>query len=472
MITTPIILTGNDFLIKNYKDCACPEPIKIFRNTLFTLDQYYAIPDAIFIELPNNYQVVYNGYSPYGPSVLNQAGFKRYKDFQQQHRQLISEFDFSLASQSLIIPSSHILEGIPPSQNTIQSFTAWLHVSNACNLDCPYCYVNKSPQHMQSEIGLQAIKQLFSTAKLHGIKKLNLKYAGGEASLREDMVRQLSNKAKYLAHLEQVELNEVLLSNGVYLKEGFVDWLNDSNIRLMISLDGIKENHDLLRPMVNGNGSFDKVEHTIDCVLLKRNFKPTISVTITQVNAPAMGSVMEWILDRDLPFSLNFYRANPLSKKRKDLELETQTIINGFIGAYAAIEKRLPERFFLDGLLDRFQAHAHTHTCGVGNNYVVIDHKGKVAQCQMHMNESVGDVYSPDLISILNTGSIQNLHVDEKEGCKDCNFRYRCGGGCPAETFRVTGRWDIKSPHCEIYKTLYPLALRLEGLRLLKINGL
>jgi uncharacterized protein len=32
----------------------------------------------------------------------------------------------------------------------------------------------------------------------------------------------------------------------------------------------------------------------------------------------------------------------------------------------------------------------------------------------------------------------------------------------------VTGRSDVKSPYCNVYKALYPEVLRLEGLRLLK----
>ncbi len=41
-------------------------------------------------------------------------------------------------------------------------------------------------------------------------------------------------------------------------------------------------------------------------------------------------------------------------------------------------------------------------------------------------------------------------------------------GGCAVATFKATGRYDIKSPNCNIYKAIYPEALKLEGLRLLK----
>jgi hypothetical protein len=38
-------------------------------------------------------------------------------------------------------------------------------------------------------------------------------------------------------------------------------------------------------------------------------------------------------------------------------------------------------------------------------------------------------------------------------------------------TYRATGRYDVKSPNCNIYKALFPEALRLEGLRLLKYQN-
>jgi len=34
-------------------------------------------------------------------------------------------------------------------------------------------------------------------------------------------------------------------------------------------------------------------------------------------------------------------------------------------------------------------------------------------------------------------------------------------------TFAATGRFDVRSPNCRIYKAVYPEAVRLEGLRLL-----
>jgi uncharacterized protein len=90
----------------------------------------------------------------------------------------------------------------------------------------------------------------------------------------------------------------------------------------------------------------------------------------------------------------------------------------------------------------------------------------------MEIGRAVGDVRHDDPLLLIRdrAAPIKSLPVEEKEGCRGCNWRYWCSGGCPVATFRATGRWDVKSPNCSIYQAIYPDALRLEGLRLLKYH--
>ncbi len=46
--------------------------------------------------------------------------------------------------------------------------TAWLHVTNACNLRCPYCYVNKSAEGMDEPTGRAAVEAVIRSAIEHG----------------------------------------------------------------------------------------------------------------------------------------------------------------------------------------------------------------------------------------------------------------------------------------------------------------
>src|SRR5262249_29701595 len=46
---------------------------------------------------------------------------------------------------------------LPFAQPQSQSLAAWLHVTNACNLHCDYCYVQKNSEHMTDDTSKRAV---------------------------------------------------------------------------------------------------------------------------------------------------------------------------------------------------------------------------------------------------------------------------------------------------------------------------
>jgi uncharacterized protein len=348
--------------------------------------------------------------------------------------------------------------------------TAWLHVSNACNLACSYCYVRKSAEGMDERTGLAAVDAVLASALAHGFRAVKLKYAGGEASLNKKLVLRLDSYARERAAEQGLVLEASLLSNGVALPPAFVDALKEAGVRIMVSLDGVGRDHDAQRPTVGGKPSFRSVEKTI-ARLLAQHYPPHLSITITSGNAAGVADTVRFALDRGLTFSLNFFRDNDCAANIRDLQYTDRQMIDGLLAAFAVIGENLPPWSLLGSILDRGQLlEARQRPCGVGHDYVVIDQEGKVAKCHMEIERTLGDVFHDDPLQLVraDTRTTLNLLVDEKEGCRDCSWRYWCSGGCPAATFRATGRYDIKSPNCAIYKAIYPEALRLEGLRLLK----
>jgi uncharacterized protein len=485
----PVVLVGE--ANQRDDDCACPDVVLAFNSNITnrvdleqdcacsdrpfasdrSVDQsgtaFVQAPDTFTTDLPNGFRLAFSPHAPSGPSVLNSQAWARWKAFATP-RPLKQPVDHIFADQHLIQPQGLRLSLQASHPETL---TAWLHVTNACNLDCPYCYVRKSSARMSDETGLQAVERIFHTAQANGFQCVKLKYAGGEATLHFKLVHLLHSRARQLAQETGLHVREVVLSNGVRLRPEDADWLAESGIKLMISLDGAGEMQNRLRPLKGGGGTFDAVEATIDRVLLPRDIRPDISITITQLNAAGAANAVRWALERDLAVSLNFYRQNILSAAHEELALEESAIIDGMLAAYNVFESYLPTRPFFNGLLDRVQAEAHSHTCGVGLAYLVITHEGKLAQCQMHLDQPIDPTFEENMLPLVATGPIRNTPVDEKMGCQACPYRYRCTGGCPVETFRVTGRWDVQSPNCRIYKALLPVTLRLEGLRLLKKHG-
>ena len=463
-------------------DCACPVPTAPTVSNNLTQENLLALQakldsSAYFTAVNEDYQVGFSPYMPLMPIVINVAAYQLIKMFQSPrpiahvveayaHVDVVPTI-VKLLNSGLLQTGPNVSTSPCPDEPTV--LVAWLHLTNACNLNCTYCYLKKTDEMLSPETGCAAVEAVFRSAIVNGFRAVKIKYAGGEPTLNFSLILQLHNQARMLAEHYRLGLDEVILSNGVKWTSEMIAAVRAYGIRVMISLDGIGLTHDAQRAFADGHGSFAIVAHTIRS-LLEQGVVPHISVTITKQSAEGLPELIAWLLEHNLPFSLNFYRGNELSTSIKDLRLSEEHIITAIRAAFKVIEANLPRHSLLGSLLDRASLIApHRYPCAVGRNYLVIDHHGHVAKCQMQIAQAVTTIDDADPLSPVRADQmgIQNLPVDEKEGCRDCQWRYWCAGGCPLVTYQATGRYDSRSPNCNIYKVLFPAVLRLEGLRLL-----
>jgi len=339
MNTRPLILTGSLAKTQLDCDCACPQtPFQIIPES--KRNSYFVINDETYqAELNNEFYLIFSAHTPASPSIINKSAWQQYQQFKSP-RLLENNIDEQLAQQQLIIP----IDTKPTfnSENPTQ-LTAWIHITNACNLDCPYCYVNKSSEQMPEEIGKKSIDHLFNTAKKQNFNTIKIKYAGGEALLNFKLIKILHDYTHQLALKNNIEIDEIILSNGTVITDEVALWLKNTGVRLMLSIDGIGEIHDQQRPTKKGQGSFEKIENNLLNKLIPYDIKPDICITVTQQNAGGIKEIVEWVLQHDLPFSINFYRENKLSSSHADLALEEKAIIEGIESAYRIIENNLPD---------------------------------------------------------------------------------------------------------------------------------
>jgi uncharacterized protein len=461
-------------------DCACSENgFRLSPPESLSLAAGLLEHPAVHTQLLCDDQLLlFNPYYSQGVAVLNppaRAIWERFQQPRRLHDPLASEADsyFLLIVQKLVEfgllqPVGHRPQ---PDKGAAQVLSAWLHVTNACNLRCDYCYINKSDQEMPADVGRAAVDAVLRSALRHHFREVKLKFAGGEATLNLKRVFDIHTYAVERATAYGISLDTVVLSNGVSIGERAITEFIQRGIRVSISLDGDAAAHDAQRRFANGKGSFAWVNRTIDR-LVARGVKPFISITLSSRNAAGLPKVIRYVVERDLPFNINFFRENDCAAPHTDLKLIDDRIIGAMNEAFAVLEESLPDRCLLGSLIDRAQFDApHDKTCSVGDSYLVIDQKGDIAKCQMTIERPVTDVYAEDPLALVRADrlGVQNLSVEEKEGCRDCEWKYWCAGGCPVLTYRATGRYDVKSPNCRIYKAIYPGLLRLEGLRLLKL---
>ena len=355
-------------------------------------------------------------------------------------------------------------------QYIVTTLSAWLHMTNACNLRCNSCYISKSSDHMEQETSRRAVDAVIRSAVRHGYERVHLKYAGGEATLQMPQVIITHDYAQKLAQEHNLRLSASLLSNGTIMTQRMIAQLKERHIHVMISLDGIGVAHDQLRPYTNGaKGSFGLVDRTISR-LLANDLRPSINVTVSGRNVADLPTLLSYILERDLHFSLSYYRENDFSASQTGLQFSEVQMIDGMRAAFVYIEEHLPERRIINSLIDKGDmSTTHNYTCGMGRDYLVINQRGEVAKCQADIARRVTTIQADDPLQEIRSerSGMQAIDVDHKEGCRTCTWRYWCGGGCPLVTYRMTGRNDLRSPNCAIYKALFPDAVRLEALRLL-----
>ncbi len=351
-----------------------------------------------------------------------------------------------------------------------QTLSAWLHVTNACNLRCPYCYLYKSKEQLTDDTSRRAVDAIARSATKHNFQRIKLKYAGGEASLNFPRILSIHDYASHEAKSHGLDLSAYMMSNGVSLSQQMIEQLLARHIAVMISLDGIDDYHDRQRPFLSGKGSFKYVDRTIT-QLLSNGLIPSINVTVSAQNLDGLTNLVEYILEREMPFTLSYYRENESSAHLHDLQFSETNMITKMLEVFSYIEHHLPRRRLINSLIDKANMTSpHHHTCGVSRNYLVIDQNGQIAKCHADITRTITSIDADDPLQVIRDDArgIQGLPVEEKEGCRTCQWRHWCTGGCPLITYRLTGRNDVKSPNCNIYKALFPEALHLEALRLLK----
>ncbi|MFO3797885.1 MAG: radical SAM protein, partial [Anaerolineales bacterium] len=335
LVTSPPTVPEND--------CACPMPSPAPRTT--SRGALYRQADQVYVDerLPKGFRLLLSPYAPQGPSVANRAAWERWQAFAQP-QSLSQPIDFQLAEQALLLP----VNSPPPLPSmSPETLTVWLHITNACNLDCPYCYVRKSSARMSEEVGLQVVERVFQSAQQRGFRRIKLKYAGGEATLHFRLIRRLVTHAQALAKQSGLALDQVILSNGTLLRPEEIAWMLENRVRLMISLDGLGQIHDQMRPARDGKSSFARLSQTLENLLLPAGLIPNITLTVTRLNSAHIAETVRWVLERNLPLSLNFYR-QPLGSP-EELAAEEQALIEGMRAAYRIYETFLPETPFLNG---------------------------------------------------------------------------------------------------------------------------
>ena len=348
-----------------------------------------------------------------------------------------------------------------------------LHIAHDCNLRCGYCFASTgSFGHdrglMSPEVACRAVDFLLE----HGgsRKHAEIDFFGGEPLLNMATVRAA------VAHIRKREaetgkiFNLTLTTNAVLLNQENLDFLNQENIQLILSIDGRREVHDRMRPFAGGAGSYDKVLANMHKAVDSRQ----------GANYYARGTYTAYNLD---------FAADVLALADEGFGRLSVEPVVAKDAPYGLCEEQLPELFAQYDLLaaeylrrhrdgngfDFFHFNVDLENgpcltkrlsgCGAGHEYYAVTPEGDLYPCHQFVGRDdfkVGTVFAgidqPDLCD-----EFRQAHVLTKPECRRCWARFYCSGGCHANAEAFHG--SIHQPYelgCELQKKRLECAIAVQ----------
>lgn len=358
---------------------------------------------------------------------------------------------------------------------TVRGLSTWLHVMNNCNLGCEYCYIayKNDLRAMPLSVADAFLNKLQDTAERHQLTFVHISFAGGEPTMNRRLVEYVSLQCRERFDQNGVKSRLRLLTNGTLLDKEWISFLQEREVQVCISLDGIQEHHDVVRPFKTGKGSFAQAMAGID-LCVDAGLSPAILTTITEKNIRGIPELNRYLIDRNLPFRYSIFRDSKGGYEGyKTFNEEVVQSLHQCYDYYAEAI-RAGSAVFAHQLGEiHIDQKPHLRACNVGFSGVTVDHKGDVYFCQAGLDRSpIGSVYGePSLLEMAHSqNTLPELNGEDiysYEGCKDCQWALTCSGGCPIVNASANGIATSSSPYCHVFKEMIPRLLELRALQLI-----
>ncbi len=350
-----------------------------------------------------------------------------------------------------------------------------LLLSQDCNLSCRYCFAregqSKTLQNMPVEVGYRAVDYVIE--KGNGSYR-EIDFFGGEPLLNFPVLQKIVHYGYQRAKAQGVELTFTLTTNATLLTGEIIDFLNDQEMSVVLSLDGRPEVHDMMRKKRCGSGSYNQVLGNIQKLLKGRNYgNYYIRGTYTKNNLDFSRDVEHFVRLGFDSISLEPVIASPgnaFALDEEDLliiEQEYDRIVDLFIK-----QKKMGNPFlFYHFLVDLEQGpclYKRITGCGAGTEYLAVAADGSLYPChQFAGNQAylMGNIMEADFTLNNPLASLYDSPRIHRE-CALCWARFLCGFGCAAATLTQAGSLDVNHAlSCALQKMRLEKALYLQAIQ-------
>ena len=326
-----------------------------------------------------------------------------------------------------------------------------LHIAHDCNLACKYCFADEGEYHgqkrelMSLEVGKKAIDFLIENSGSR--VNLEVDFFGGEPLMNFEVVKEIVAYGRSKEKEFNKNFRFTLTTNGVLLDDDVIEFCNKEISNVVLSLDGRKCIHDLMRPTRNGKGSYDVIVPKFKNFVEKRGDKSYyVRGTFTRNNTDFSNDFKEMA---DLGFkeiSIEPVVAAPsedYSIREEDLPKIFEEYDKLALDIIERYKKKKPVTFFhyMIDLNGGPCVYKRLSGCGSGTEYLAVTPQGELYPCHQFVGIDgfkLGTVFDGiENTDVVNEFKLCNVYAKEK--CKDCFARFYCSGGCAANSYLYSG---------------------------------
>ena len=326
-----------------------------------------------------------------------------------------------------------------------------LHIAHDCNLACKYCFADEGEYHgqkrelMSLEVGKKAIDFLIENSGSR--VNLEVDFFGGEPLMNFEVVKEIVAYGRSKEKEFNKNFRFTLTTNGVLLDDDVIEFCNKEISNVVLSLDGRKCIHDLMRPTRNGKGSYDIIVPKFKNFVEKRGDKSYyVRGTFTRNNTDFSNDFKEMA---DLGFkeiSIEPVVAAPTedySIREEDLPQIFEEYDKLALDIIERYKKKKPVTFFhyMIDLNGGPCVYKRLSGCGSGTEYLAVTPQGELYPCHQFVGIDgfkLGTVFDGiENTDVVNEFKLCNVYAKEK--CKDCFARFYCSGGCAANSYLYSG---------------------------------
>lgn len=311
-------------------------------------------------------------------------------------------------------------------------------VTDRCNLDCPYCYEHKNHWVSMTDETLEQMEKFSEEFLTTPTDSFSVTWYGGEPTLHIKAIERLHKKFQSLCQKNNIPFYQSMITNGTTLNKEMADRLWKMNIlQLQITVDGLKEQHDLSRPVrrsltvlqekkscgdcnsdqSHSYSSYDRIMANIP-YLYEKGFTVNMRVNVGSKNTSAykqLSKIIEekgWTKRSANKGHVNVYPARLFESENSLSMIEFDKAANWPIS--------IVKPFSGD-------------SCVAGKKFgLCISQNGRISKCWHHTtNEEhlIGDIWN---LKLARDGYYDGWSPKNDPNCSNCHVLPTCWGGCRA----------------------------------------